>query len=236
MCVKKEQFVGFLPFYLLVVILFIGIVQASSSAVTVISENTPIERRHCIVIDAGHGGIDGGAVSLSGKKESDINLAIALRLDDLLHFMGYETLMIRRTDVSVYTQGMTIAAKKVSDLKERVRIVNETEGAILVSLHQNSFSDTRYGGAQVFYAADEESHRFATQLQQSFNHALCIGSSRKEKSSAGIYLMQNIKAPGVLVECGFLSNPEDEAALQTAEYQQKICCVISAALCDFVSA
>ncbi len=233
---KKEQFIGFLPFYLLVLILFIGIAQGSSAAVTVISENAPVQRCHCIVIDAGHGGIDGGAVSLSGKKESNINLAIALRLDDLLHFMGFETRMIRTTDVSVYTQGLTIAAKKVSDLKQRVHIVNETAGAILISLHQNSFSDTRYGGAQVFYAADEESRRFASHLQKSFNHALCIGSSRKEKSSAGIYLMQNIKAPGVLVECGFLSNPEDEAALQTAEYQQKICCVISAALCNFVSA
>lgn len=233
---KKEQFIGFLPFYLLVLIIFVGIAQGSSAAVTVISENAPVERSHCIVIDAGHGGIDGGAVSLSGKKESNINLAIALRLDDLLHFMGFETRMIRKTDISIYTQGLTIAAKKVSDLKERVRIVNETEGAILISLHQNSFSDTRYGGAQVFYANDEESRRFASQLQQTFNNALCIGSNRKVKSSAGIYLMQNIRTPGVLVECGFLSNPEDEAALQRAEYQQKICCVIAASLGNFVSA
>lgn len=236
MRVKKETIIGLLPVYLLVLILFIGIAQGSSAAVTVISENAPVERSHCIIIDAGHGGVDGGAVSLSGKKESDINLAIALRLNDLLHFMGFETLMIRTSDVSVYTQGLTIAAKKVSDLKERVRIVNATPGAILVSLHQNSFSDTRYGGAQVFYASDDVSRSFASSLQRSFNDSLCIGSKRKEKTSAGIYLMQNIKVPGVLIECGFLSNPNDEAALQTPSYQQKICCVISASLCNFVNA
>ena len=100
-----------------------------SRAITVISENMPVERQHCIIIDAGHGGEDGGATSCTGKLESSFNLEISLRLNDLLHLLGYDTVMIRTSDVSIYTKGETIAQKKVSDLKERVRIANETENA-----------------------------------------------------------------------------------------------------------
>ena len=123
-----------------------------SRVVTVISEELPFVRKHCIVIDPGHGGEDGGAVSCTGRMESEYNLAISRRLDDLLHLLGYRTRMTRTSDVSIYTTGSTLAQKKVSDLKERVRIVNETGNALLVSIHQNQFSDSRYSGAQVFYA------------------------------------------------------------------------------------
>ena len=95
-----------------------------SRAVSVISETLPFERTHCIVIDPGHGGEDGGATSCSGRMESEYNLAISRRLDDLFHLLGYRTRMTRTSDVSIYTTGDTIAQKKVSDLKERVRIVN----------------------------------------------------------------------------------------------------------------
>ena len=115
-----------------------------SRAVTVISETLPFEREHCVVIDPGHGGEDGGATSCTGRMESEYNLAISRRLDDLLHLLGYQTRMTRKSDVSIYTTGDTIARKKISDLKERVRIVNETSNALLVSIHQNQFGDSRY--------------------------------------------------------------------------------------------
>ena len=98
-----------------------------SKAITTISENAPLTSRKCIVVDAGHGGEDGGAISCTGVYESQINLQIALRLEDLLHLLGIDTVMIRSTDRSVYTSGDTIASKKVSDLKERVRITNGTK-------------------------------------------------------------------------------------------------------------
>ena len=206
-----------------------------SMAVTVISEELPFVRKHCIVIDPGHGGEDGGATSCTGRMESEYNLAISKKLDDLLHLLGYQTRMTRTSDVSIYTTGDTIARKKISDLKERVRIVNETSNALLVSIHQNQFSDSRYSGAQVFYAKTDGSKELGQKLQSELVTALNPGSNRKSKPISGVYLMENIQCTGVLIECGFLSNPREEAKLRNAEYQKKLCCVIGATLSQQLS-
>lgn len=204
-------------------------------AITVIAENTPIERKVCFIIDPGHGGVDGGATSCTGKLESAFNLEIGLKLNDLMHFLGFQTKIIRTSDISVYTQGETIAQKKVSDLKERVRICNETEGAVLLSIHQNNFSDSRYSGAQVFYGSDENSKQLAGLLQSKFVETLNPGSNRLAKKSDGIYLMERIECPGVLIECGFLSNPEEEAKLRSPEYQNRLCCVIASVAVSYAN-
>ena len=200
-------------FYCLTIIGVLLLAQWGSRAVTVIAETAPIVRNHCIIIDAGHGGLDGGTTSYSGVLESRYNLEISKRLNDLLQFMGYDTKMVRTEDVSVYKTGQTIAQKKVSDLKERVKIVNESENGLLISIHQNHFSDERYKGAQVFYAKTEGSQELAKD----------------------IHLMDQIKHTGVLIECGFLSNPTEDALLKTAEYQKKLCCVIGATVSQFLS-
>lgn len=218
----------FWPLYLLAAVLLFGATALGSHVVTVLAEDAPIVRTHVIVIDAGHGGEDGGAVSCSGVAESGINLEIALRLDDLMHLLGFETKMIRTTDISVYTEGASIAAKKVSDLKNRVRLVNETPNALLISIHQNLFADCRYSGAQVFYNAAGEARALAEALQSAFVATVNSGSNRKCKRAEKIYLMEHVSCPAVLVECGFLSNPEEEARLRTAQYQKKLCCVIAA--------
>lgn len=204
-------------------------------AVTVIAENIPVERMHTLVIDAGHGGVDGGATSCTGILESRFNLEIALRLNDLLQFLGYHTKMIRTEDISVYTKGETIAQKKASDLKERVRIVNEADHAILLSIHQNNFSDSRYSGAQVFYAGTGGSQALAKQMQAALVKYLNPGSSRQEKKSSGVYLMEHIRSPGILIECGFLSNPEEEARLRRADYQKKLVSVVACTVSEFLS-
>ena len=189
-----------------------------------------------VIIDAGHGGVDGGATSCTGVLESQLNLEIALRLEELMKLLGYESVMVRRTDISVYTEGETIAAKKVSDLKQRVKIVNETENGILISIHQNKFSDSRYSGAQVFYAKDSQSKELATQLQASFISTLNPGSKRMAKQASGIYLMDKIKNPGILIECGFLSNLKEESMLRDPDYQKKLCSVIAATLSSHLAA
>ena len=227
---KKE-----VPFYMLVVMLFLlGTIMGSRSIET-IAEKIPMERLHRIVIDPGHGGEDGGAVSCTGKNESNFNLQISLRLNDLFHLLGYETVMIRTTDVSVYTSGDTIAQRKVSDLKQRVRIVQRTSDAVLVSIHQNTFPEGKYSVAQVFYAASPGSKELSARIQADLVASLNPGSSRKEKKGEGIYLLEKITAPGVLVECGFLSNWQEEAKLSTPDYQKKLCCVISASVASFLA-
>ena len=232
---KQKRIFGILSLYLLIIAVFLTVTYLTSAATTVVARMIPMERSNTIVIDAGHGGEDGGATSCSGILESTYNLEIAIKLDDLFHLLGYRTVMIRTTDKSVYTQGDTIAAKKVSDLRQRVKIVNGTEAAILVSIHQNTFSESRYSGAQVFYGPEGESGVLAERLQGVFCEALNPGSNRRAKKADGIYLMQHIDCTGILVECGFLSNPEEEAALRSPNYQRKICCVIAATVGTFLT-
>lgn len=230
----KKRIVSYLVFYCFLFAVLIAMTYLGDRTVTVLSQSGVSKDRHCIIIDAGHGGEDGGAISCTGIRESDINLEIAIKLQDLFHLLGYDTKMIRITDKSVYTQGDTIAAKKVSDLKERVRIINETENALVISIHQNNFSDSRYSGAQIFYSSKEDSAALARQMQSNFVQTLNPGSNRKTKKSQGVYLMEHIQCTAVLVECGFLSNPQEEAKLRSKGYQKSICCVIACSVSNYL--
>lgn len=220
--------------YCLLILLLLTGVHWGSRAVTTLSESRAPERKHCIVIDPGHGGEDGGAVSRSGLPESAYNLEISLRLNDLLKLLGYKTSMIRTADVSVYTAGNTLAQKKASDLKERVRMVHEAEHPLLLSIHQNHYPDDRYSGAQMFYAKTEGSSQLAEQLQSAFA-VLNPENNRQAKKCTGVYLMEHIQCPGVLIECGFLSNAEEEANLRNPEYQKKLCAIIAATTSQYLS-
>ncbi len=227
---KRIVFAGI---YCAVLCGFLFAVCLCGKAVTTFSENQPLQRQYCVIIDAGHGGVDGGAVSCTGVYESKINLEIALRLNDLMHLLGMETKMIRTEDVSIYTYGESIAAKKASDLKERVKIVNETENGILLSIHQNYFSDGRYSGAQMFYAPASQSRELAQILQATWAQKLDPSNNRHIKRAPEIYLMKHITRPGVLIECGFLSNPEEESKLRDPAYQKKMCCVIASVCSEY---
>lgn len=231
---KGKQIIHLIPVYILVLgALIIGGLYVSD-AVTVMSENRPIDGRTSVIIDAGHGAPDGGATSCTGVLESQINLEIALRLDDLMHLLGFRTVMIRTTDESIYREGETIAAKKLSDLKERVRIVNNTENAVLISIHQNYYSDDRYSGAQVFCAKTPGSDELAKRLQAAFVSTINPSSNRKSKQADGVYLMKRVQCPAVLIECGFLSNSQEEARLRNKTYQKKLCCVIGAVCSKYI--
>lgn len=222
-------------FYCVVIFSLLLGVNLGSRAVTTLSESGTVDREHCIVIDPGHGGEDGGAVSHSGLCESAYNLEISLKLNDLMHLLGYNTKMTRTTDVSIYTEGESLSQKKASDLKERVKLINETKGAVLLSIHQNHYPDSRYSGAQVFYAKTEGSEHLAKQLQSAFVSTLNTGSNRQAKRSSGIYLMEHIRSSGVLIECGFLSNTVEEEKLRDPEYQKKLCSVIAVITSQYLS-
>lgn len=216
-----------LPGYLVIIISVLTIAIWYSEAITVLAENSSPIRSKIVIIDPGHGGVDGGAISCTGLPESKYNLEISLRLNDLLNLLGHKTRLIRNEDISVYTDGNTISQKKISDLKERVRIVNNYEDALLLSIHQNNFPDSRYSGAQVFFSKTDRSQHVAEDLQQAFIRYLNPDSHRREKKSTGIYLLEHVQCPAVLIECGFLSNPEEEAKLRNRNYQQKLCSIIA---------
>lgn len=221
----RKKLLSLLPIYLLCPIILIAIALFTSYSVTVYNETSPLQFQKTFIIDAGHGGVDGGATSCTGILESHINLQIAGRLNDFMHLLGMNTLMIRTENVSVYTEGNTIAAKKVSDIKERIRRINQTKNAVLISIHQNHFTDPKYYGAQVFYGSHNHSRNFAQSMQQGFADLLV--TNRKIKKAEGVYLMQHVNCPAILIECGFLSNPDEDALLQSEQYQKKLSAIIA---------
>lgn len=189
-----------------------------------------------VILDAGHGGEDGGASTADGVLESGINLEIALRLRDLLAFVGIDTQMIRDTDTAVYSGDCrTISQKKVSDLKNRAAMVNAVENGLLVSIHQNYFEQTKYCGAQVFFAKTDGSKALAERIQQSLRENVDAANHRQCKPSQSVYLMEHIECTGVLIECGFLSNYEEAKRLQTDAYQKKLSAAICGAITEYLS-
>ena len=184
-----------------------------------------------IVIDAGHGGEDGGAVTADGVKESDINLDISLRLESVLNLYGVNTVMTRSDDNAIYSDdAVTLRQKKTSDLKNRVELINSTPGAFLISIHQNNFSSSQYSGAQVFFSAsDPIGAEVAVYAQENLRLTLDNSNTRQAAViSDSIYLMKNIECSGILVECGFLSNVNEASMLQQPEYQIDIAKAITA--------
>lgn len=183
-----------------------------------------------VVIDPGHGGEDGGAVSPGGVAESQINLAISLQVSDLLRFAGQRTRLTRSEDVTISDEGLdTVRQRKTSDLKNRVRIVEETENAVLLSIHQNSLpSSPVTHGAQVFWNRQEGAEALAGRIQESLNSGINAGNEKNPRQIPdSIYLMKNISAPGVLVECGFLSNGAETERLQDPSYQLRLAAAIA---------
>lgn len=183
-----------------------------------------------VIIDPGHGGEDGGAVSASGQKESIINLSISHKLDDLLHFYGINSMMTREEDISIHdSKAKSIRDKKNSDIHNRVAMVQGTTNAWLISIHQNSFPETKYHGMQIFFA-NTASKDLAERMQENVRILLDPENKRQAlKIHASVYLLNHVSCPAVLAECGFLSNPAEAQLLQENTYQKKIAITIAAA-------
>jgi len=184
-----------------------------------------------LILDAGHGGEDGGALSASGTKESDINLSVVLKLDALLAFCGVNSVLTRGEDISLHSDGShTLREKKVSDLKNRVKLVDSSENALLMSVHQNYFTDPVYSGAQVFYNLGDFSRQWGEHTQELLRQTLNSDNTRKAKLIAeSVYLFKHISCPAILIECGFLSNGEEASLLLTDAYQRKIAVALTGA-------
>ena len=182
------------------------------------------EKKGTVVVDAGHGGEDGGATGVHGELEKDINLAIALELQRLLEQHQFEVVMVRDWDTDLADQNLpTVAQRKRSDLRQRLRLVEESGGCVLLSIHQNFFTESQYSGAQVFYSAnDPRGEALAEAIRASIVETLQPENTRQNKVGEGVYLLEQCQVPAVLVECGFLSNPEEAAALADPDYQKRM--------------
>jgi N-acetylmuramoyl-L-alanine amidase len=215
------------PFLLLPLCALTALGALMNSHAAAISAQVPPQ--HIVVIDPGHGGEDGAALALSGKTESQINLEIALRTDSLCGLLGIRTKLLRSEDVSLAdADAESLREKKRSDLKKRVELVNSLPSARLLSIHQNYFEGAGPHGAQVFYHSDEDSQAWAEALQESLHTCVDPDNTRTAVPVPEfVYLMRHIDCPAVLVECGFLSNPEENQRLESPGYQKKLAAVLA---------
>ena len=191
-----------------------------------------------VIIDAGHGGEDGGTQSTEGMYEKDINLEIARILDTMLRANGVQTVMTRTEDILLYDRNVDYhGRKKVLDLAARKRIAEENENAIFVSIHMNSFPEEKYRGLQVFYSPNNPaSETLAVQIQNTTHEYLQQQNDRKiKKATSSIYLLDRLQCPAVLVECGFLSNPEEAALLAQSDYRRELAFVLFSAVMSYIS-
>ena len=185
--------------------------------------STPVTNK-VIIVDAGHGTPDEGAESANGITEAEINLKIALKLQNLLEQSGCTVILTRSDENEIYDVGSdSIREKKISDVKNRVKIGNESSADIFVSIHLNKIPEQQYYGWQTFYKkGSEESKLLATEIQNNLNDAIQKENQRIPAILNNVYIMKNVEIPITIVECGFLSNPEEERLLQADEYQEKL--------------
>ena len=188
-----------------------------------------------IILDAGHGGTDGGSSAQDGTKESTINLEVTLKTDAVLGLLGADTLLVRNMDTDLSdASAQSISQKKVTDIRNRVALVNSHPDSVLVSIHQNTYPEERYSGAQVFYSG--EGKALAEKLQTNLAQTLDPSNQRQAKTiSPDVYLMNHVTVPAVLVECGFLSNREEAAKLKSAEYQRQLAVAIGVTIVNHLS-
>ena len=192
-----------------------------------------------VIIDAGHGGVDGGSSSRDGAEEKDINLEIALKLRDLMTALGFDVIMVRETDISIHDPSAnTVRQKKVSDLHNRMKMMEVNAGALYVSIHQNHYGAPGVKGAQVFYAPQvPEAKELADSIQDSIKQMIQPENNRVIKASTDdIYILHKARSTAVMVECGFMSNPTESVRLRNAEYQRKMAFAIAVGILNHINA
>ncbi|EDT27404.1 N-acetylmuramoyl-L-alanine amidase CwlD [Clostridium perfringens] len=193
------------------------------------------ENNKVIVIDPGHGGIDGGAKSENGVIEKDINLSISLKTKAALESKGYKVIMTRSEDVGLYTEGKKVREKKIEDLGNRVKIKKENKCDAFISIHQNMFPQKNCKGAQVWSANNEPSQKLGKIIQQKFKEEVDQNNKREAKVAKKEYKILNdgYEGASVIVECGFLSNPEECELLGKEDYQNKIANTLANAIDEY---
>lgn len=234
---KKIRLIVFLLFIsvsVLLIVLSVINLTVKKNKTNVLETSAIPEDSPVFIIDAGHGGFDGGAVASDGTNEKELNLSVALKLGNILSLSGCNVIYTRTEDKSTDSDGETLREKKISDINNRMKLTEKYENGKLLSIHMNKFTSSAVHGAQVFYSAQfEESKRMATDIQQSIALSIQTDNKRSVKpAEKNIFILYYAKIPSVIVECGFLSNPSELENLKSEEYQEKLAFAIASAVCD----
>lgn len=188
-----------------------------------------------VILDAGHGGEDSGAIGVSGVLEKDLNLTIVKTLGEMFENEGYQVIYTRLEDKLLYKPEENIKGiRKISDLKNRCKIAAENPSALFVSIHMNSFGMEKYSGLQVYSSIDDESRKLAECIQSSVVERLQPDNNRIVKEGKDIYILENVENTSVLIECGFLSNRRECENLSQKEYQKRLCFAIFCGIIEYM--
>ena len=228
-----EQLCGFMLLFMVFLVAKYGVPQVIATE-TAHSTKVKTEDKPVVVIDVGHGGSDPGKVGVDGCLEKDINLQIALRLREYLEQSDVNVVMTREEDIGLHSEGY--GSKKMADMRRRCEIIEENSADFVVSIHQNSYHEEYVSGGQVFYYADsEDGKRLAEILQSRFTYVLEEENRRLAKPNDSYYLLQHVKCPIVIVECGFLSNWREAALLQQEDYQDRMAWTIHMGVMEYLN-
>ena len=204
-----------------ILLLFLaGLVALSKNLQKMVSSGNVAVKNKVIVLDSGHGGDDPGKIGVNQAKEKEINLKIAKKIKKRLEKNGWEVVMTREKDVMLGDP--EVGNKKIHDMKARVELINKTMPQAAVSIHQNSYQDEQIHGAQVFYYSHSEDGKRMAEMMQKALLAVDEGNTRQAKANDTYYLLKRTEVPTIIVECGFLSNPEEAAKLIDSDYQKKM--------------
>lgn len=241
-CTKKDLIIirSFLVIMLcsLIIIGYSVINNIGFALVPHFTKNNPNNLMTTVIIDAGHGGEDGGAVGVDGVVEKGINLDISLKLKDYFKSAGFNVVMVREDDTAVYDESCkTLRQKKVSDIHNREELIKEYPNSIFISIHQNKFQESKYNGTQVFYSKNNDKSKILAQcIQSQIKESLQPENDRMIKpAGSNLYILYHTKVPAIMAECGFLSNPEEAKKLQTNEYQNEIAFAIFSGTIKYVT-
>lgn len=231
--IKNIYYVIFAFLFLMYIVL---IVFAFSNLEKFITANTNTSSDVTIILDAGHGGEDGGAVA-NNIVEKDINLSITKKLANIFKASGFNVVMTRKDDSMINTEGDSISSRKVSDMKNRLAIFNQKENDVVISIHQNKFPQEQYYGTQIFYSVNNED---SSVLAESIKDAVCnfiqpLNKRECKETTKDIYLLYNSTVPAVIVECGFISNVNEATLLKDKEYQRKIAYSIFVGFLNYIN-
>ncbi len=219
----KRWFIGIISGVLIFTAAVSGTYKLNEKAVMSLS-SSPVDET-VFIIDAGHGGMDGGAVGVDGTVEKDINLSTALKLRTMMNALGFKTETTRTEDIMTCDDGLsTLREKKVSDIRNRLKLLETTEKSVLISIHQNSYPSSTSKGSQVFYSGgNEQSSVLAESIQNSIVSMIQTDNHRKiKKAGTSIYLLYHATKPAVMVECGFMTNPSECEKLKDEGYQNEL--------------
>ena len=225
-----RRFLAFLLFLSVLLAILFGIAEKTRTKTDLgVVNKTPSSSSPTIILDAGHGGEDGGASSADGLLEKDLNLALVLTMRDILTANGIEVILTRDTDTLLYDRNVNFEGrKKKLDAEARLKIAKETENAVFVSIHMNTYPLPSCKGVQVWYSANNDASKEVAASVRNVTQELFQPQNDREikKSGSNVYILRHIECPAILIECGFLSSPEEAALLADETYRQQLALVL----------